>query len=340
MKHRLHLAIGLALSAACLAWVLKELDFARLWELARQVNLLYPLAVVLLLAVTFWLRSQRWRILLRPVKQTGLANLYQANLIGFGANNLLPARLGELVRAYAVGRLEGVAASSALATIVVERVLDGLMLVLVLFLALMFVKPGARAGAFSVAHLRAAGLGLLAVYLAVLGLVAALWRWPGTTVDKAAGLAGRLSPGLGQKVRESLESFHHGLAILARARSLPSLVGLSLLLWAAVLGGFWVFLPAVGLAASPVLAAMALAGSSVGVAVPAGPGYAGTFQLAVTWALMMAGADQQRALAYSLLLWAVNYFPLTAAGLWLMWRKGMALGGLSRQGRRLAEKSS
>ncbi len=336
MKIKRQLIIGLAISLACLAYVLRELDFSTLWRLAAGVNPLYYLLVLLLMALSFWVRAARWRVLLSPIKDCGTGNLFAVNLIGFMANNVMPARLGELVRCYVLARTESLPAGSALGTIVVERVLDGLCLLLVLFAALFFADPRAHAGSFSVAYLRAAGLGLLVVYLLVLSVAVALWRWPAATIGTLGRLAGRVSPRLGQKLTELLGSFADGLAVLGRARQLLPLALQTLGVWLPFYALYFVFLPAVGLPLSPLLAGMAMAGGSVGAAVPAGPGYIGTFQLAVTWAMMLAGAPQQQALGYSLLIWAAEILPLTAAGLITMWKKGMDLSNLQEQSQGLA----
>lgn len=325
--------LGIAVSLACLGWVLKDVDFARLWELVRQVNPLYALAVNLLLAGFFWLRSWRWRLLLAPVRPIGLGRLYSANLIGFMANDVLPARLGELVRAYAVDRLTGTPMTSVLATIVVERILDGLALLLVLFATLVFADPKAQAGAFNVAYMRTAGYTLLLAYLGVMAVTAALWRWPAATIGTISRLAGRLSPRLGDTARHLLATFAEGLAVLGHARHLPLILVQSLLIWAPMVLMYVVFLPALGLPFSLFMGAMAFAGGSLAAAVPAAPGYVGTFQLGVTWALMMAGADPERAAAYSLIYWAVQYFPLVTAGLVEMWRGGMSLKSLRQGGK-------
>jgi uncharacterized protein (TIRG00374 family) len=311
--------------------VLKDVDFARLWELALQVNFLYILAVNAVMAVFFWLRSWRWRLLLQPVKEISLGRLYSANLIGFMANDVLPARLGELVRAYVVDRFTATPMTSVLATIVVERILDGLALLLILFATLVFADPKAQAGAFNVAYMRGAGLTLLLAYLGVMAVMAALWRWPQATIGTISRLAGALSPKLGHTAQHLLATFAEGLAVLGHARHLPLILAQSLLIWVPMVFMYMMFLPALGLPFDLFMAAMAFAGASLASAVPAAPGYVGTFQLAVTWALVMAGADPERAAAYSLIYWAVQYFPLVIAGLVEMWRGGMSLKSL-RQG--------
>ncbi len=325
-RRNLRLGLGLFISLACLAYVLRQVDFHRLWQLTRQVNPLYVLGLALLLALSIWFRSWRWRLLLEPVRRCRLGSLYSANLIGLMANNLLPARLGELVRAYTLSRLEPVPASSALATLVLERILDGLCLLLVLFAALVFADPQARAGSFSIAYLRGAGFFLLAVYLGLMALMVCLWRWPRGTMGWLGRLSGRISPALGRRVEGLLQTFHQGLAVMGRARRLLPLGLISLVVWLPILGMFFLFLPAMEMPPSLLLAAMAMAGASLGATVPAGPGFVGTYQLAVTWALIMAGADPQKAMAFSLIFWAVTNLPLTAAGLIEMWRRGTGLG--------------
>jgi uncharacterized protein (TIRG00374 family) len=320
--------LGLGISLACLGYVLADVDFAQLWALTSHMNWFYACAVNLLLAVSMWARSARWRVLLCPVKDCQLKGLWDANLIGFMANNVLPARLGEFVRAFTAQQLTGVPASSALATIVVERILDGLTLLLILFATLLFADPDRSAGAFSVTYMRGAGLTLLAGYLAVLALLFALWRWPSATMGLFCRLGGRLSPRLGAALESILATFHQGLMVLGQTHHLPKLILLTLGTWVPMLLEYLVFLPAMGLPPSLFVACMAFAGASLAAAVPAGPGYVGTFQLACMWAMMMAGVDQQPAANYALLFWAVQYFPLTGAGLFVMWRRGLTLKGL------------
>ncbi len=332
-----HLALGLAISLGCLAYLLREVDLARLWELLLQVHPLYYLMIVAVYAWIFFLRSQRWRILLSPVKPCKVGDLYSANLIGFMANNLLPARLGELVRAFAADRLSQVPASSALATLIIERILDGMTLLVILFVALIFADPAAQAGAFNVAYLRGAGLVLLAAYLGVLALMAALWRWPGATTGWLSGLAGRINQRLGVAVERILAHFTEGLALLGQARHLPLLLAQSAAMWTLTLLSFYLFLPAVGLPLNPLMAAMALAGASLAAAVPSGPGYIGTTQLAMMWAMMMVGASDDRAAAFAMIFWAACYFPITIAGLVEMMRRGLSLGSLSRKAQEVAE---
>lgn len=328
--------IGLVVSLACLGWFLRKVDFDRLWDLALNMNPVWALLTLAFLGLSMVFRTLRWRILLSPMGDYGFKGLFSANLIGFMANNVLPARLGEFVRAYAANKVVGAPAAGALGSIVVERVFDGLTLCLALFITLMFVDPQAQAGSFNIIYLRGAGFSLLALFAGVLLVVIGLIIWPGKMVSICTGIAQKISAKLGLWVGEFLVSFSQGLMSLKRGRNLLWIVLHSLLTWIMVLIMSTVFLPAVGLEMLLLLGALALVGENLAAAVPAAPGFVGTFQLAVFWALSLGGAPKDPALAYAVLFWAVCYFGITGAGLFEMWRKGMSLGSLREKGSALS----
>lgn len=323
------LLLGMAVSTGCLLWVLKDVNLTRLRLLTLGVNPLYILLVNFLLAISLWARSARWRIFMLSSKLIPLGLFYSANLIGFMANNLLPARLGEIVRAYSLHRLAGISTASALATIVLERILDGLTLLFILFVALFFADSQSQAGEFNVRFLHRIALILLGTYISVTVVVISLWCWPNRTVGYLCGIAGRIHSRLGFQCGKILKNFSQGLAILSQSRHLP-LIGIQTLgVWAPVVFSYVVFLPALGLPWNPYFGVMAFVGSSLGSVVPAGPGYVGTFQLAVTWMMILAGADPELAAAYSIIYWAVQYFPVIFVGLFEMGRRGLQFASIS-----------
>ncbi|MBI4797375.1 MAG: flippase-like domain-containing protein [Desulfarculus sp.] len=328
--------LSLAISLACLAYVLREMDFGRLWEMLRQVNPLYVVGVNLLYALSLTIRTWRWQGLMRPVKSVGFAPLFSANLIGFMANNILPARVGEVVRGWTGARLAEVPVSSSLATIVVERLLDVPVLLGFLVVMLQFVDPGGRAEGIGVEYLHAAGWSLLTGYLIALAVMAAVLIWPRPMTGLLTRLAARFSPRLAERVQRLLGSFLRGLSTMGQGRALLNLLCLSVLVRLPILGMHYVFLPAVGLPQNLFVAAMAALGHGLALTIPAAPGYIGTYQLGVFWALLLAGAPREPALAYAVIFWAAQYFPLVLAGLVETYRHGLALSSLSRQGQELA----
>ena len=328
--------LGIALSLACLVWVLREVDFFQLWQAVRRTNPLYILLVNVLFAGSFIMRTFRWQLLLQPVKRADFAPLFSSNIIGFMANNLLPARLGELVRALVASRLAKAPLAGTLASLVVERMLDGPVVLGFLLVVLFFLDPQAEAGPLTVAAIKTAGLSLFTVWLIMLALMAAAVRWPEQVANTVGAAAARLSLRLGVRLRRVLLTFGQGLAPLRRPRLLISLFLLSLGVRAFIFLMHTVFLAAVGLPLDIMLGAMATLAALLATSIPAAPGSIGAFQLATYYALVMVGAPEQPALAYSILYWAAQYFPLVAAGLVETYRQGLNFRFLSSGGRALA----
>ncbi len=117
--------IGIVISLALLVYAFKDTDFAGIGAAFRTANYLFLIPALLLYFFGVFLRSVRWHFLLRSIKPIGLERLFQVTVIGYMANDLLPLRIGELVRAYILGETEGISKASALVTIVLERIFDG-----------------------------------------------------------------------------------------------------------------------------------------------------------------------------------------------------------------------
>ena len=323
--------IGLAVSLACLAYVLKEVDLARLWQQAARVPLLYILGVNLLYAASFLARSLRWRVLLTPTAKVPLTSLLSANLIGYMANNLLPARMGEPIRAWAGSRLGGVPLAASLSSLAAEKAVDGPVVLLFFFATMWLLGPEAKAGAFSLPYLKAMGWSLLWIYLILVAGLILFIKKPGLFLSLASRLPGRWSAkavGILERITRQLLS---GLGSLRSLPGLLLLLALSLLVRAPILAMHTLFLPAVGLPPDLFMGAMATVGGTLASAVPGGPGYVGAYQLAVYWCLLMAGAKDEPAMAYAVIYWAVQYFPLVAAGLVETYRHGFKLTSLGKK---------
>src|SRR5262249_54827248 len=158
--------IGVAISAGLLWGAVRGGSLDEVLQQLRHGRGAWRIPLVVSIFLRFWLSALRWQLLLRPVKRVGLHRLFAVTMIGFMANNILPARLGEVVRAYALGRSEALSPSVPFATIVIERMFDGFTLLLFLVGGLSFLQP-------SQALLWAAALtGVL--YLVVLGCLIAL----------------------------------------------------------------------------------------------------------------------------------------------------------------------
>src|SRR5215470_16136867 len=189
--------IGVAVSAVLLWVAVRGVSLDEVLQQLRQVRVAWLVPLLVSIFIRFWLTALRWQLLLRPVKRVGIHRLFAITMIGFMANNILPARLGEFVRAYALGRSESLSPSLPFATIVIERIFDGFTLLLFLVGGLSFLQPGPTL-------LVAAAL-TGALYMVVLGFLVALRMGHGMGV--LTWLCARLPQRWAGTAQQFLESF-------------------------------------------------------------------------------------------------------------------------------------
>ncbi len=316
---RWKLWLGIVVSVGLL-WV--AVRGVHLDEVARAFAEVRPgwlLPVLASILVRFWLTAVRWQLLLGPVKRIGLHRLFGVTLIGFMANNVLPARMGEFVRAYALGKSESLSKSLSFATIVLERVFDGFTLLAFLVGGLAFLRPERWLVVSAVAS--------FCLYLGVLGGL--LWLRGGRGLGT---LLGWLPAALRGRVAKALDSFTLGLDVLGDARALLAIAGLSLLIWVVNVAGLHAMFLAFSLELPPYAAFLVLAIVAVALVLPSTPGYVGPFQAGTVLALGLFGVSPSTALSLSILYHAVNYIPITLAGLAYLSAMNLTLGELRAVG--------
>lgn len=317
-------ALVAVLTAGILWWFLRRLNFAQVWLAVERAH---PGLVALTVAVTvqtYVLRAWRWRWLLQPIGQARFRTAFRTTVIGFTATFLLPGRIGEVLRPYLLARAEGFDASSTFATVIIERVLD-LITVLLLFSWFLLVTSIDVGAGVKLTGLVAAAVGA-AGFLALLvgaGHPDRLERWTGRVT--------RILPGRASAVASTFtRSFVDGLAVMRRPGALVAASGLSVLLWLSIAVGIWTTSLAFDLTfpfPGAFLIMMFLVG---GVAVPT-PGGIGSFQLAYQYAVVtFFGAANDVAGAAALALWALSVAPVSALGLAFMAQDGLTLGGLKQ----------
>jgi hypothetical protein len=267
----------------------------------------WVLGVVVLSLASHVVRAQRWRILLRPVVAAPYGPALSATLVGFAASMVLPLRAGEIVRPWLFSRRVGIGLAPAVASVVVERLLD-MLLVLTCFVAVTFSYPALawyRPMAFAVG---AGGAGFLGVlYLAA--------RHRG----RADVLVDRLTARLPLRLRRLVRGLASG--VLDGARGLgdpPTLVlvlALSAILWALITGTYLVSFLALAVVV-PLIAASLTSVVVVAafVFLPQAPGFVGTWQKACDVALSLFGVPHDHVVAYSLLTWVIQIVVNVGAG--------------------------
>ena len=278
---------------------------------AADWRLFVPALVLYFIGV--WLRSARWSMLL-PGYPVPITTLLQALVVGFTVNNLLPLRMGEVARAILLSRWCRVPYGASAASLVVERVLDGLSLAMLLLVALTLVPaPG---------YLVLVGILAAAGFLAGAAIVAvAAWR-SSVLIVVAEMLSRRLPPTLGGRLRRLAENFAQSLALVHDPVRLVRLLGLSLLAWCFELGLFYVLLIAFGISSSYPMALLVGSAANFATLVPSSPGYVGTFDGALIGVLRdVAGISAGLAAAYDVIVHTALFLPVVIVGTLVLWRR-------------------
>lgn len=316
-SNRAQFVIGGVLGVGLLWVSLRGVDFAALGASLASARywLLLPAFALTLLA--FLVRALRWGILLRTIKPMPPGSLFAATMIGFMANNLLPARLGEFARAWSLGRQEGVSRSTVFATVVVERVIDVFCL-LFLFAGALLVHPfpeEARTGAY-------VALGLNLCLVALL-----LWaeRNPDPVRRLSAWAAAKSPARLRPRVEAMGANFLLGVGVLRHGRAMLEVAGYSVLLYGVTILGIHVCLLAFPFDVPWYASLVLLVTLTLGFVVAPTPGYVGSVQVACRWSLALFGVSPSAAFSFSLFYHVSQFVPITAAGLWYLARQNVSL---------------
>ena len=305
--------LGIAISVLSLYLVLRQVDLAAVGRVLGSAAPGWVAGVTACIAIDVLCRTVRWQGLLAPIQRVRFLPVLGYLLVGYLANNVLPARLGELVRSHYLGDRENMSRATTLGTIIVERVVDTAVLVAIASAAILLLHVRGVVASAVLVGLGITGLLIVGLAAALVAhrlpyadrAVAAVERWP-----SVISLAGRL---------------RGGLAVAGRPRTVAVAVGWSVVAWSATGVGFAAAGHAVGVELTWGQAALLAAGVSLATAIPAGPGYLGTFELAAVQIAAVFGVGADPAVALAVLVHAV-ILVLTSVGgavalLLLGWRR-------------------
>ncbi len=310
-----------------------------LWD--ANYSLLAPSVAVYFIAV--WFRAARWRYLLAPIATIPVRRLYPIVIIGYMANNLLPVRLGEVVRSYFLSRNENVNTSSALATVAVERVYDGI--TLLAFAALSapwLLLLGQFDGAADVS--RTTGLIFLVAAILAFSVFLAIFTLLGSSAAFANRMEGWLDivpAGPRPKVKELFRTFVAGLTILNSPSKHLWLFIYSLPVWLLECSMYFMLAYAFGIdeyfGSVWVLMLVTLlltATSNLATAIPSAIGGIGPFEIVAQQTLMALGVGASLAGAYGGFVHLVAlWLPVNVVGLVLLWKNNLSLREMSAASR-------
>jgi uncharacterized protein (TIRG00374 family) len=330
MGTRLRTALVLLLAIALFAWFLRGADMSAVLRQIRRARPDFLLLSLVPLTCTYLARSLRWQYLLEPIGRARFSVAFRTTVIGFAAMAFLPARLGDVLRPYLLARREGFPVVSTLATVVMERVLD-LVAVLVL-LALYVLALGGREtlpprllGPIEASASVAAAAAV--VLLAVMWMLA-------THPERIARLVLRSERVLPNRVAQALSrlarTFSQGFAVAREARALTCAAIWSFPVWLGIASHLWLVTTAFGIA-MPFAGAFLLQSLLViGVAVPtpgAVGGYHAMYRLGVTG---FFGASNDAGVGAALVAHASSFVPVVLLGTVFMIQDGLSLTRLQQ----------
>lgn len=316
-RTRWQFVAGAALAVLLLVWSLRDVELATLGRSLATANYWLFLPSCALTVLHFYVRALRWGVLLRTVKEIPQGSLFSATMIGYAANNLLPARLGEFVRAWAIGRQEQISRSAAFATVVVERIVDVFSLLFFFGVTLLLHPFGDGT--------KRIGWMLLGVNLVALVALVLAERHPHRVEQIAFWLSAHAPDRLRPHVRSLLGNFVLGLGVLREGPAIARVAGYSLLLYAVTIGGIEVSLRAFDFTVPWYASVILLVAITLGFIVAPTPGYVGAVQAACVWGLGIFGVDSSRAFSYSVFYHVSQFLPITAVGLWCLAKQGLSL---------------
>ena len=310
--------LGIVITLICLVLVLWRIDYREVLAALGQANYVWLIPAALPFAGTIASKVLRWQLLFPgDHRQIRRSKLLSALMISYALNTLLPARLGELARAYVIGESENLSKSLAFSTIVVEKVLDVLTLLLFLALLLPFVAlpPWVRQSALVLAPV------FLGLFILILGVAYQRKR----TLALAHAIVDRVHWLNAERLLASLDSALSGFDVLSSVRTNLILWGWSLAVW--VTSGLFMVLVmfAFHIDAPAAAALMLLCVTSLGMTVPSSPGYIGVYHWLVVSTLSIFGVDRELALSFAFALHALTFVPLTLIGIYCMMRENYSL---------------
>jgi len=319
-RRLIKILLGIAISLALLVWLFWKVDVRAVFARLADTHWGWLAVSIVVGQLALWARAVRWRHLFP--QDAHPTHLFNAVMIGYMGNNVLPLRAGEVLRVYVVTR-RGQPFWTTVTTLVVERALDGLAVAVVLAFVF-FLVPTPREIAW-------AAQTFLAIVLAMVLVLVAITAAPLPCRILVHSLTYRW-PALERRLLVIFDSMSDGLQGMRRPAQLVPTAVWSAVIWVVIVLSVWTCFRAARLDLPVTAALCVIAFIGVGVSLPSSPGFIGVFQAATVLALSFFGVDTADALGFSLLLHASQFIPVTAWGLLLLVVEHVSLAEVARAG--------
>ncbi len=333
MLRSLRVWIGVAISALFLTLFFLHTDFGQIRSSFEHANYYIAFASLPVYFLGIWVRTIRWQYLLRPVKRLSVWRLYPVVIIGLMANNLIPARVGELVRAYILGEREKVSKAASLGTIAVDRLFDGLTLIPMMVIIVAFVGSSESFKIPLGHHINLFGLSVLMAVLFGFGLgVLFVLAFSQSWRDRTDRLIMRLAPARFRPGLEGLaHSFFEGLHSLRSPADLGVAWLMSTISWLLEATMYYMVGRAFHIGVAFQYYLLVTAAANLAISVLASQGGIGPFEVVTKQTFVVAGVASAKAQAFAIALHALVLLPVIAVGLYFLGTMGLSLGDIFRR---------
>ena len=316
--------LGIVISAIFLFFAFRSVDPTELVSAFNRADYRYVFPAIILSLVSIWFRAMRWQYLLKPIKKIGVLSLFSATSIGFLSNTLFPARLGEFIRAYVIGKKEDISKSSAFATVVVARIFDGM--TVLLFFAITLIK-------FSSSYpdwLQNIVYIAFAFYFCAIVFVIFLRLQTNSATRFVTFLLKPFPEKVSAQIAKWMHSFIDGLAIIKNFKSLIMASFYSILVWLPNALIIYILVHSFGIEIPLSGAFLMLVIYVFGTMIPSGPAFVGTIQFCSVAGLSLFGVSRADALSYSVVYHLVSFLPITITGFIFLLVEGYSLVDLRK----------
>ncbi|MFN8441164.1 MAG: lysylphosphatidylglycerol synthase transmembrane domain-containing protein [Caldilineaceae bacterium] len=313
LRQSLQFIVGIVISAVFVTISLRGLHLSEVLESLRTANYWWIIPGVIVYFIGLWARTWRWHYTLRHLKSIPLQRLYPLICIGYFGNNVFPFRAGEVLRSYVLKQREDVPISASLATVFIERIFDGLVMLLFVFVALPFAPlPVFYRNSVIVLTLLLFAATAVFVWMAVQPTrVEIFYRW----------LADRILPaGVREKTDGIYQKFMSGLKSLSSGSDVLMIFVTSIAVWLMETVKYWFVMHAFSFSVSFLVLMLMNGLVNLATTLPSAPGYVGTFDAPGIGVLTAFGIDRAVATSYTLTLHAALWLPVTLVGAWYFWR--------------------
>lgn len=326
-KNSVKIILGLLISVGFLFLAFRQLDFQQMKQAFSIAKYWLLIPSIVILFTSHWLRSYRWQFLLNPIKRVPVGNLFSALLIGYAANTILPAHLGEFLRAYVIGRKRDIPISSSLATIVVERIIDVLSIVLIMaFTLVIYPFPD---------WVKKSGYIMFAFALALFIFLLLMKIYTETTMKFIRTLMKPFPQSIKGRVENLSRSFLDGLKPMKSKLDYVIIFVLSISIWlcywAVLYINFYTFNLVHDYSIGATAGLVILVITTISVVVPSSPGYIGTYHWLCQISLELFKVPRAVGLTYAIVVHAINFFPVFLAGFIVAWKEGIKLSKVKRE---------